>query len=80
IKKEIEEINEKLNGIKSIIDKTDRTSILELIDTLQSEIDKHKTEILQISSDLSEQKKALKNSVKLAETLKTNIEQKTASA
>lgn len=79
-KKEIEEINEKLSGIKSIIDKTDRTAILELIDTLQSEIDKHKIEILQISSDLSEQKKALKDLVKLAETLKNNIEQKTASA
>jgi len=77
--KEIEELNKELNNIKLIIEKTDRTVILELIETLQSEIDKHKTEILQIKSKLSEQEKALKDLIKLVEINKKNIEQQTAS-
>lgn len=65
--KEMRNINEKLTNIKSIINKNNRTTLYEEITTIETEIDRHKTELLQINNNVAEEKQALNNLIKKAE-------------
>lgn len=74
IEKEIEIINKRFQEAKSIIEKTDRSTLLEEIEHLQAKLNKYKTEMLQINNNSTEQKRLLKDLVKKAENEKQNLE------
>ncbi|XP_022171050.1 structural maintenance of chromosomes protein 6-like [Myzus persicae] len=71
---EINVINERLQEIKSIIEKTDRSALLEEIERLQAKINKYKTQMLQINDNSTEGKQLLKDLVKKSENEKKNLE------
>lgn len=72
--KELKEIKDKLDQIKLTIDKTDRSAIMEQIETLQSQISKNTQEMSQINNDLTEQKHSLNELIKKAENTKKKLE------
>ncbi|XP_022180172.1 structural maintenance of chromosomes protein 6-like [Myzus persicae] len=74
LEEEIGIINERLQDIKSIIDKSDRSALLEEIESLQAKINKYQTEMLQINNNSTEQKQLLKYLLKKAENEKKNLE------
>lgn len=74
LEEEINIINGKLQEVKSIIEKTDRSALLEEIEHLQAKINKYKTEILQINNNIIERKQLLKDLVQKAENEKKKIE------
>uniref|UniRef100_A0A2S2P714 Structural maintenance of chromosomes protein 6 n=1 Tax=Schizaphis graminum TaxID=13262 RepID=A0A2S2P714_SCHGA len=71
---EISAINKRLQNAKSIIDNTDRSSLLEEIETIQAQINRYKSEILQINNTLTDKKQLLSNLVKKAENEKKILE------
>ncbi|XP_022165172.1 structural maintenance of chromosomes protein 6-like, partial [Myzus persicae] len=71
---EISILNERLQKQKSLIENTDRSALLKEIETLQYQIDKHKTEILQINNNLTEQKQLLISIRMKAEKQKEDLE------
>jgi len=71
---EIGLINKRLQELKYIIEKADRSALLEEIERLQAKINKYKTEMLQINNNTIEGKKLLKDLVKKAENEKKNLE------
>ncbi|XP_029341776.1 structural maintenance of chromosomes protein 6-like [Acyrthosiphon pisum] len=73
-KEEISLIDEKLQKAKYFIEKTDRSAFLEEIETLQTQINKHKTEILQINNNSTKQKQLLSNLNEKVENEKKNLE------
>ncbi|XP_060877995.1 structural maintenance of chromosomes protein 6-like [Metopolophium dirhodum] len=72
--KEIDVINERLQEVKSIIEKTDRSALLEEIERLQAKINNYKTEILQINNISTERKQLFKDLVVKKENEKKNFE------
>ncbi|KAF0751532.1 structural maintenance of chromosomes protein 6 [Aphis craccivora] len=71
---EIAVVNKQLQEAKSIIDNTDRSALLEEIETFQTQINKYKAEILQINNNLTEKKQLLSNLVQKAESEKKIFE------
>jgi len=74
IKEEISFINEKLQKAKSFIENTDRSAFLEEIEILQTQINKHKTGMLQINNNSTKQKQLLSNLQEKVENEKKNLE------
>lgn len=70
----IDKLNNEMQNIKSIIDKTDRSALLEEIEILQTQINKYKTEMSQIDNNSTERKQLLGNLVQKAESEKKNLE------
>ncbi|XP_060857948.1 structural maintenance of chromosomes protein 6-like [Metopolophium dirhodum] len=71
---EISLINEKLQKAKDFIENTDRSAFLEEIEILQTQINKHKTEMLQINNNSTKQKQLFSNLHEKVENEKKKLE------
>ncbi|VVC29596.1 P-loop containing nucleoside triphosphate hydrolase [Cinara cedri] len=78
--KEIHEITQRLHEVKSIIEKTDRSAILEQIEGFQTQIKNYQMEMSQINQNLVEQNKTLTTLLKTAEKEKEILINKTEEA
>jgi len=72
--KEIDVINERLRQVTFFIEKTDRSAFLEEIETLQTQINKHKKEMLQIINISTEQKQIFNDLSQKVENDKNYVE------
>lgn len=71
---EINEIDEKIKNIKEIIDKTDRSSLMEEIENLQAQINSCKTQLSETEDNLNDKKSKLKDLIKKCELKKKLLE------
>lgn len=71
--KEINEINLRLNNIKSTIAETDRSIVLKQVETFQTQIENYQVEISKMNQNLEEQKKNLAELLKTAENKKKDL-------
>ncbi|XP_050430136.1 structural maintenance of chromosomes protein 6 [Adelges cooleyi] len=74
--KEILEINERLLKIQSTIEKTDRSAIMEQIETLEFQVKGNRLKISQINDDLKTKTTALRELEKKADSVKKNVAKK----
>ncbi|XP_029345739.1 structural maintenance of chromosomes protein 6-like [Acyrthosiphon pisum] len=72
--KEIDVLHERLREVTSFNEKTDRSAFFEEIETVQTQINKHKRDILQINNILTEQKQMLNNLNQKVEREKNDLE------
>lgn len=72
-KRELKEISLRLNNIKSDIEKTDRSVVVEQVEALEAQINNYRLQLSQISKDSKEQDKTFYELLKTAETKKESL-------
>lgn len=77
---EIHELNEKIKSIKRTIDKTDRSTIMEEVESLQAQINNFKTQLSQSDNIVVEQKQELKDLRNKCEIQKKKLQKETKEA